>query len=518
MKYFFNDHSSITVTWSIYKGAGSNRESFDDDANLKVFLQSECNTIFVEHSINADGDVVFETPESLLVGVYSVYAIWIRNNGHLPCTFVNNRNLIKSEAKNVFAISSDQQYATDDHSVSVVTGAVPYGIDGLSIYEIAVFHGYEGDEKTWVETYEEAEDRVNYEFDPSNDGEEQGDHESWAHKVGRWETAEAGREDNEAARQINETTRQSQETTRQSQETTRQNQETTRQDKEAERQLAEAERQSTFESNEQARQDVFDNNEQTRQDEFDAAQESMAGEFTTAQQNRSTAFSTSQGLMQATFSGNEQNRQDTFEENEEARQGQAEADHEQFLVDHLKNISSVDVKYNSSSSAVTPPATGWSSEIPTVESGRFLWTRTTTRYNGYPTVPDSISYSVGLLTLVDNSVTIGKLAEDAKRMIETHPVSQTIIANIEPNILHVWAEAMDTLRITSLATPEHDDIANEYMFQFTTSADWEQEESPFANIDGIVWNDEPVCKAECLYEVSILNGVGIIMAIEIENE
>ncbi len=282
------------------------------------------------------------------------------------------------------------------------------------------------------------------------------------------ETAEAEREDNE--------------TTRQSQETTRQRQE--------------AERQSTFESN-----------EQTRQGEFDAAQ-----------QNRSTAFSISQGLMQATFSGNEQNRQETFEENEEARQEQAEADHEQFLVDHLKNISSVDVKYNSSSSAVTPPATGWSSEIPAVESGRFLWTRTTTRYNGYPTVPDSISYSVGLLTLVDSSVTIGKLAEDAKRMIETHPVSQTIIANIEPNILHVWTGAMDTLRITSLATPEHDDIANEYMFQFTTSADWEQEESPFANIDGIVWNDEPVCKAECLYEVSILNGVGIIMAIEIENE
>ena len=492
MKYFFNDNS-ITVTWSIYKGAGSNRESFDDDANLKVFLQSECNTIFVEHSINADGDVVFETPESLPVGVYSVYAIWIRNNGHLPCTFVNNRNLIKSEAKNVFAISSDQQYVTDDYSVSVVTGAVPYGIDGLSIYEIAVFHGYEGDEKTWVETYEEAEKRVNYEFDPGNDGEEQGDHESWAHKVGRWETAEARRGYNEAARQTKETTRQ--------------NQETTRQNQEAERQLAEAERHSTFESN-----------EQTRQDEFDAAQESMAGEFTTAQQNRSTAFSTSQVLMQETFLGNEQNRQDTFEENEEARQGQAEVDHEQFLVDHLKNISSVDVKYNSSSSAVTPPATGWSSEIPTVESGRFLWTKTTTRYNGYPTVPDSISYSVGLLTLVDNSVTIGKLAEDAKRMIETHPVSQTIIANIEPNILHVWAEAMDTLRITSLATPEHDDIANEYMFQFTTSADWEQEESPFANIDGIVWNDEPVCKAECLYEVSILNGVGIIMAIEIENE
>lgn len=108
-------------------------------------------------------------------------------------------------------------------------------------------------------------DTVDYEMDPDNDGEEQGDHESWAHKVEvTWQDNETTRQSQESTRQSNETTRKNNEgigttdaecaagsrrknesirvaneSTRQSQEGTRQSNETTRGQKETARQKAE---------------------------------------------------------------------------------------------------------------------------------------------------------------------------------------------------------------------------------------------------------------------------------------
>lgn len=90
-----------------------------------------------------------------------------------------------------------------------------------------------------------------------------------------------------------------------------------------------------------------------------------------------------------------------------------------------------------------------------------------------------------------------------------------VLDDAVPGVLHVWSGALAELTVTSLA-PGGQSVVNEYRFQFATSEAWAQEESPFEDIDGILWNEEPVCGAGCTYEVSILNGVGLFM--EIENE
>ena len=56
------------------------------------------------------------------------------------------------------------------------------------------------------------------------------------------------------------------------------------------------------------------------------------------------------------------------------------------------SITSATVEYAVHSSGTTAPTTGWSTVIPTVGSGMFLWTRTTTTWNtGSPVVSYSVS-------------------------------------------------------------------------------------------------------------------------------
>lgn len=43
-------------------------------------------------------------------------------------------------------------------------------------------------------------------------------------------------------------------------------------------------------------------------------------------------------------------------------------------------ISTTIIEYNKSTSSATPPATGWTSTIPTISGGEFLWTRVTLNY------------------------------------------------------------------------------------------------------------------------------------------
>lgn len=56
-------------------------------------------------------------------------------------------------------------------------------------------------------------------------------------------------------------------------------------------------------------------------------------------------------------------------------------------------VSSTAVEYQASSSGTTTPTGTWSTTVPTVENGQFLWTRTTVTYSdGNKTVSYSISY------------------------------------------------------------------------------------------------------------------------------
>ena len=58
-----------------------------------------------------------------------------------------------------------------------------------------------------------------------------------------------------------------------------------------------------------------------------------------------------------------------------------------------KGISSSNVTYQASSSGTTPPTGTWSSSIPTVSQGQYLWTRTITTYtDGNSTTSYSVAY------------------------------------------------------------------------------------------------------------------------------
>ena len=56
-----------------------------------------------------------------------------------------------------------------------------------------------------------------------------------------------------------------------------------------------------------------------------------------------------------------------------------------------KGVSSTSVQYASSADGTTAPSSGWSSSIPTVTQGEYLWTRTTITYTDNTT---SVSYSI----------------------------------------------------------------------------------------------------------------------------
>lgn len=105
---------------------------------------------------------------------------------------------------------------------------------------------------------------------------------------------------------------------------------------------------------------------------------------------------------------------------------------------------------------------------------------------------------------------------DAEVSLVTHDAETEVeLEDAEPNVLHVWDGPVNSLSVT-LAPYDNPDRVNEYRFQFATSAGWEQEESPFAGVTGVRWNEEPVCSPSCTYEVSILYSVGLF--VEIENE
>lgn len=57
-----------------------------------------------------------------------------------------------------------------------------------------------------------------------------------------------------------------------------------------------------------------------------------------------------------------------------------------------RGVAETDVSYQAGSSGTTPPAGNWSSSVPSVPEGQYLWTRTVISYNDGTT---STSYSVG---------------------------------------------------------------------------------------------------------------------------
>ena len=58
-----------------------------------------------------------------------------------------------------------------------------------------------------------------------------------------------------------------------------------------------------------------------------------------------------------------------------------------------KSIASVINEYAAGADGTTPPSSGWSTSIPTVAAGNYLWTRTTTKYTNSTKYKDTYSYT-----------------------------------------------------------------------------------------------------------------------------
>lgn len=95
-------------------------------------------------------------------------------------------------------------------------------------------------------------------------------------------------------------------------------------------------------------------------------------------------------------------------------------------------ITSTDIEYQQSISGTTVPTGSWSSSIPTVTQGNFLWTRTTIAFNsGSPIVFYSVSYvavdgegSPGSATpLVDSGSGVVGTATAYSRQDHQHPIN-----------------------------------------------------------------------------------------------
>ena len=448
---------SIDLNWSIRRNASEVLEDFSR-ADLKVFLTGndfdgnyDGKYYFANH-IDEQGRVVLDIdPGSLTPGTYCIEGIWIKNSHEL----LNSgwtRSISRARKDRIFKVSDVESECTDyneeaghvvaeSHEINIATGTTSYGYDGMSAYETAIFNGSTAKtEKEWIDTYEKAEDRVNYEMDESHDGSVPGEPQSWANAELKRKQAEGqlgssdpyystSREKKEADRQTAESNRASAETSRGTAETQRQKNEgqlgdtdpdyaTSRIKKENDRQTAESGRASAESGRVSA--------ENTRVQNEGSGGPSSAGYSTSrikkeldrqsAESSRATAETSRQEYEgQGDYSdtteypntrrAKEAARQtaetarataETARQKAEGQLGDTDPD---YATSRIKQeidrqaaeaarelaetarenakISSTTIEYAVGDSGTTPPSSGWQSTVPSYTTGDFLWGRTT---------------------------------------------------------------------------------------------------------------------------------------------
>ena len=98
----------------------------------------------------------------------------------------------------------------------------------------------------------------------------------------------------------------------------------------------------------------------------------------------------------------------------------------------------------------------------------------------------------------------------AKLAQEIHPGSYPVVtmtadtAELAPNTYYKWGEVA-SLTIT-LTQPADTTITNEYCFEFVSGAAATELTVP----SNIKWVQEPTIEADKTYQVSIMNGIGVI--------
>lgn len=97
-------------------------------------------------------------------------------------------------------------------------------------------------------------------------------------------------------------------------------------------------------------------------------------------------------------------------------------------------------------------------------------------------------------------------AKQDKIKVVNHGTGDTTFA-LTPNVYHKWGE-VTSLSLT-LATPSDDTVYNEYMFEFVSGATATTLTLP----DTVSWFTTPSIEANKVYQVSIVNNVGLIVGV-----
>ena len=90
--------------------------------------------------------------------------------------------------------------------------------------------------------------------------------------------------------------------------------------------------------------------------------------------------------------------------------------------------------------------------------------------------------------------------------IVEHTTEETNIDALTPNVLHKWG-TMTSLTISALATSSDETVVNEYMIEFTSGSTATALSLP----SSIVWAETPNIEANAIYQISVINNLGIIV-------
>ena len=416
----------IDINWSIRRNASEVLEDFSK-ADLKVFLTGNDfdgnydGKYYFANIIDDQGRVrlVIEAG-SLTPGTYCIEGIWIKNSHEL----LNSgwtRSISRARKDRIFKVSDVEEECTDydedeghvveaSHEINIATGTTSYGYDGMSAYETAVFNGSTAKtEKEWIDTYEKAEDRVNYEKDESHDGSVPGEPQSWANAELKRKQAEGQLGSSDP---YYSTSRKKKEEDRQTAESNRASAETSRGTAETQRQKNEGQLGDTDPDYATSRIKK-ENDRQTAESGRAASESGRVSAENTRVQNEGSGGPSSAGYSTSRI------KKELDRQSAEAARELAETARENA------KISSTTIEYAVGDSGTTPPSSGWQSTVPSYTTGDFLWGRTTLTFGdgtskvlyvigSVPDVAVSQDASTGKTT-----ITVGSDSYD----VATEPVS-----------------------------------------------------------------------------------------------
>lgn len=93
-------------------------------------------------------------------------------------------------------------------------------------------------------------------------------------------------------------------------------------------------------------------------------------------------------------------------------------------------------------------------------------------------------------------------------------------ATLQPNTLTIVTSLAAASQNFTLATPTDNSIYNEYMVQFDAISSLGEDSAlpSFSFPADVIWLEEPVFEKNYRYQISIVNNVGLIVGVPLEND